>query len=507
MKVISVEEMRVVEKSADANGISYDRMMQNAGKGIADWLLKHLPLQKGAVGLVGSGNNGGDTLIALTELSHRGVRTIAFLVKQREKDPLVKTYLDSGGSVICMIDEHGLDYLKAALIPGAVLLDGILGTGVRLPIRGDLLDTMIELCQLVENRSKVIRIAVDCPSGVDCNTGEISEAVITADHTLCMAAIKQGLLKQPARSYAGTLHGIEIGISDETEQLGPGSPEMLDSSFVRENLPDRQDSGHKGSFGTCLVVAGSKPYTGAAFLTGKGAYRAGCGLVHVGTTKPVYESLSGQLIEAVWTVLPEFNDGYDPQGAKLLSDGISKADSIVIGPGWGLQDGNIDFLKNLLPMIPKETPALFDADGLKLLTRIDSWWTRIPVNTVLTPHPGEMSILTGLDIKEIQENRWEYVKEYARRWGIVLVLKGAVTVIASPDGQLFINPVSNSALATAGSGDVLSGVIGGLLAQHVPTVIAAASGVWVHAQGALAACEMRGEEASVTAKDILDKVS
>jgi len=504
MKVVSVEEMKAVEKHADANGVRYDRMMQNAGRGIAEWVLDHTSTRRGVVGLLGSGNNGGDTLIALTLLSQRGIRTNAFLARQRSDDPLVSAYISSGGVVTDISQGEKLEILEAALIPGSILLDGILGTGLRLPIREDLYGILTRTSKLVNNRSKVLKIAVDCPSGVDCDTGEASDATICVDHTLSMAAIKQGLLKPPARSCCGEIHGIDIGINDISGHLVSGCPVMLDAQFAQANLPHRPDSGHKGTFGSCLVIAGSRPYTGAAFLSGKAAYRAGCGLVHMATTQAVYENIAGQLVEAVWTLLPSIEDGYDPKGVRMLAESIQKADSLVIGPGWGLKDTNTEFLEGLMEVVPGDTPTLFDADGLKLLSRLTQWWTRLPESTVLTPHPGEMSVLTGLDVQEIQVNRWKVAKEFAERWGVILVLKGAVTVIAGPDREMFINPVSSSALATAGSGDVLSGLVGGLLAQNVPSLKAAAVGVWLHTLAGLAAAVKRENEASVTANDFLE---
>ena len=507
MKVLSVEEMKAVEKFADSHGVDYDRMMQNAGRGITEWLLNHVSLRSGIVGLVGAGNNGGDTLIALTLLSKRGVRTNAFLVRQREDDSLVQDYLASGGAITDLSQGHGLDVLQSALIHSSVLLDGILGTGLRLPIREELSKIMTRTSNLVKNRSKVLKIAVDCPSGVDCDTGEVSEAAVQADHTLCMAAIKQGLLKFPARSFCGALHTIDIGISEITAHLVSDCPEMIDASYIRENNPSRPDMGHKGTFGTCLVVAGSKAYTGAAFLAGEAAYRAGCGLVHVGTTQQVYQNLAGKLIEAVWTVLPTREEGYSFEGVTTLTKAILSADSLVIGPGWGLHAENLEFLIGLLKVVPKNLPILIDADGLKLLSQIDRWWACLPEDVVLTPHPGEMAILSGLCIQEIQASRWDVAKEFAQKWQVILVLKGAPTVIATPEGQVIIHPICDSALATAGSGDVLSGIIGGLLAQDVHALPAAVLGVWRHASAGLTASERRMDQASVTAKDILDAVT
>lgn len=506
MKIVSVKQMQTIEKAADAAGLSYEKMMLNAGRGIAEWVYQRLNLMKGVIGLVGSGNNGGDTLIALSELSKRGARTFAFLAKQRHDDPLIEDYALSGGVLIDLSQNGGMDRLKAALSPGVVILDGILGTGLKLPIRGDLHDVMGHIQNLIKNCPDTLLIAIDCPSGVDCDSGEVSDVTFSAKDTLCMAAIKQGLLKHPAMSTAGNLHLIDIGLAETSVSSMNELPEMIDLRFIKENLPTRPDTGHKGTFGTCLVVAGSAAYTGAAFLTGNAAYRSGCGLVNIGTISSVHKSLSGKLIEAIWTVLPDVDGSYEPRGVDLLRDTLTKTQSLVVGPGWGVHGQNEMFLRKLLGAIPKGLPALFDADGLKLLSRLDHWWGLLPTHSILTPHPGEMSILTGLDIREIQANRWAIAVEYAKLWGVVVLLKGAVTVIGTPKGELYVNPVSDSALATAGSGDVLSGVIGGLMAQGVMVEEAAVIGAWLHAQAGIAARKNIGTDISVTATDILNSI-
>jgi len=243
---------------------------------------------------------------------------------------------------------------------------------------------------------------------------------------------------------------------------------------------------------------------GAAYLAGKAAYLAGCGLVHIATLEKVQQALAGELVEAVWTILPSLNGGYDPEGTVKIKSIIKNTDSIAIGPGWGLNKENIAFLERLLAILPNEIPTLVDADGLKLLKQIMDWRTKLPENTVLTPHPGEMSELTGLGIDEIQNNRWEVARKYAEEWQATLVLKGAVTVIANPAGEIFINPISNPSLATAGSGDVLSGVIGGLLAQSLIFKDAVTLGTWLHGEAGKIARDKIGTDISVTAVEILN---
>ena len=506
MKIVSVEQMQEIERSADALGLSYETMMQHAGRGIADWLLQHVSMTWGVVGLVGSGNNGGDTIIALTWLAKWGLRTAAFLVKDRGADPLLDEYHRQGGAVVDISSNENLDKFEASLLPGTVLVDGILGTGLKLPLSGSLFTVMVKLHKLTQKRTDLLRIAVDCPSGVDCNTGEVSEVTIPADQTLTMAAMKMGLLRHPARTYAGELHLIGIGIDDLSEHISADLPVMIDQSTIKGIFPNRSDHGHKGTFGTCLVLAGSPSYTGAAYLTGKSAYRAGCGLVNMAVTREVQHSLAGRLIEAVWTIMPNKDESFDLSGIETLQGILPAVDALVIGPGWGLNENNAQFLVSLLKRIPAQLPTLFDADGLKLLNRIDRWWTLLPEQSVLTPHPGEMAILTGLETDAIQSDRWEIAKDYAQRWGTTLILKGAVTVIASAGKEIFVNPVSDASLATAGSGDVLSGVIGGLMAQGIPALHASVLGTWLHGQAGQIAGVKQGTDISVTAMDILDRL-
>jgi len=506
MKIVTVKQMQAIEKSADSTGLSYSIMMENAGQGIANWLKTHLNLSRGVIGLVGSGNNGGDTLIALKNLSELGIRTIAFTVKSRENDQLISALLNSGGSHVDITQGDFFDQMEAALNPGVIVLDGILGTGLRLPLRGELSDQMGMIHDLIENRSGARIIAVDCPSGVDCDTGEVSDVTFHAEQTLCMAAIKQGLMKHPGHSFAGKINLIDIGITDLHNQFVENNPEMIERTWVEKRLPVRQNTGHKGTFGTCFMLAGSKPFTGAVYLAGKAAYRSGCGLVNIGTIDVVHRSLSGQLIEAVWTILPDLEGAYDPGGIDILCHKVIAADALVVGPGWGLTNHQGFYLRRLLPIIPNDMPTLFDADGLKLLSKIEDWWDKLPEQTILTPHPGEMAILSGLEVKYIQENRWEIARKFAQHWKVVLILKGAVSVVALPSGGVYVIPVSDSALATAGSGDVLSGMIGGMLAQGYDVSQSAIMGTWMHANAGIFARKKLGASYSVTALDILDSI-
>ncbi|HEY9077070.1 MAG TPA: NAD(P)H-hydrate dehydratase [Anaerolineaceae bacterium] len=527
MKIVSVSEMREIEQAADRMGWSYTQMMEMAGKGIAEWINQHFKYFDGikALGLVGSGNNGGDTLIALTHLALTGWTVIAYLVKDRSmEDPLCAKLIKAGGKIIRQKDDEDRSQLDHYLHNAAICIDGILGTGFKPPLE----QTTSDILQYISNKKLLPYIlAVDCPSGCECDNGEVAEGTIRADTTLCMAAMKQGLLKFPANNMVGHLEGIPIG-------LPPGIPvwekihrQVITKEFVQERMPVRKRDSHKGTFGTCLIVAGSINYTGAAYLAAKAAYRIGTGLVRMGVVGQIHQALAGRIPEATWLLLPDEMGVIDEGGAEIIIKNLDRVTALLIGPGVGTEAATVKFFRRLVEeKSSRKTrssigfvgekdqpegrrkeelpPMVVDADGLRILSKIPGWHQLLPPQSVLTPHPGEMSVLTGLPIEEIQQHREEIAAKFASEWGHIVVLKGALTVIASPDGKIFINPVATSALAKAGTGDVLAGAIAGLCAQGISSLHSAIIGVWLHAQAGLGAIDKVGHEASVMAADVAE---
>jgi len=387
-----------------------------------------------------------------------------------------------------------------------VLLDGVLGTGVRLPLKPDLAASL----ELVRNTLSGMAapphvVAVDCPSGVDCDTGEIAAGCIPANLTVTMAAVKQGLLKFPAYGLIGDLHLAPIGSLDSFPAWQAVYRQVVDADQVNSILPSRPLSAHKGTFGTVLVVAGSVSYTGAALLAGKAAYRSGAGWVTMAVPEPLYTVLAGQFPEAPWLPLVHEHGFIAEPSAETVRRNIGKSTAILIGPGFRLEPTTGKFLEKLLtPSLP---PLVIDADGLKLMANIPDWPARLPSPAVLTPHPGEMAVLTGQTLEAIQADRMDIAERYTCMWGHVVVLKGAFTVIASPDGETAVIPVATPALARAGTGDVLAGLIAGLRAQGVKAFDAAVAGAWIHAQAGLYAAKKLGTTASVMAGDVLDSIA
>jgi hydroxyethylthiazole kinase-like uncharacterized protein yjeF len=286
-------------------------------------------------------------------------------------------------------------------------------------------------------------------------------------------------------------------------------------------------SAHKGTFGTAVIAAGSVNYTGAALLAGKAAYRSGAGLVTLAVPAPLHASLAGQFPEATWLLLPHELGVIAESAAEVLRKNLERATALLVGCGFGLEDTTADFLSALLtgPRAARGgigfvhpareagaakaslPPMVVDADGLKLLARIPNWPSTLPAESVLTPHPGEMSVLTGLPRDELQADRVGAAERFAKEWGHVVVLKGAYTVIAGPEGETAIIPVATPALARAGTGDVLAGLVTGLRAQGVPAYPAAWAGAWIHAQAGLRAAAALGGTASVLAGDVLDQIA
>ena len=497
-KLVSVSEMRAVEQAADAAGLSYAQMMENAGRSLAESVHAHFHKPTAVLGLVGPGNNGGDTLVALRVLAKGGWKATAIVIgKRTKKDKLLAGAEKAGVSVLPSIKS-----LKKLLAKSSIVIDGLLGTGIRLPL-GQPFDAMLAQVKvlLAQSLEPPLVVAVDCPSGMDCESGQLAPETLKADLTVTMAAVKRGMLTLPAFQYSGTIEVGDIGLSGDLAEWASIKRLMIDEPLARAALPARPLDAHKGTFGTALIVAGSRRFPGAALLAGEAAYRCGAGLVTIAGPESLQLALAGHLREATWLPLPEV-DGWIAEGAaSLVLRSLERVTGMLLGPGFGREATTRDFLYKLLGT--KLPPLVVDADGLKLLAELPAWEKRLPADTVLTPHPGEMAILTGLPMQQIQGRRIEIAEEYAQIWKHVVVLKGAFPTVASPNGRSATLPLATPALARAGTGDVLAGLITGLRAQKVPAFEAACSAVWLHGQAGLRAAGRLGGTAGLLAGDLI----
>ena len=507
MKLVTVSEMRAVEQAADASGLSYAQMLQHAGTNLAqviDRTFNYGQPEPAVLALVGKGNNGGDALVALTWLSTHGWYPVVYLVDRAgEKDVLLDAYLDTGGGLIRGEADLNFEYLAAALAECDVLVDGLLGTGARLPLLGRYAQVLAATQELLADLDDLPDVvAVDCPSGVDCDLGLIAPETLNTDLTVTMAAAKPGLYTFPAAALTGEIELVSIGDLSGLQAWKNLRSEVIDADWVGSKLPERSPAAHKGSFGRVMVAAGSLPYSGAAWLAGQAAFRSGAGWVTMAVIPAVHRVLAGSYPEATWLLLPGEDGAIAAEAAAVLRSQLGRVTCLLLGPGLDQKTPTAAFVDQL---VQPDLPALVvDADGLKLLAMLPDWSAKLPADAVLTPHPGEMALLTGLATSEIQADRLSIARRYAAQWGQVVVLKGAFTIVAAPDGHAVLIPAATPALARAGTGDVLAGVIAGLRAQGLPAFDAAACSAWIHGMAGIHAHQDLGSSAAVLAGDVLD---
>ncbi|MFQ6027676.1 MAG: NAD(P)H-hydrate dehydratase, partial [Dehalococcoidia bacterium] len=309
----------------------------------------------------------------------------------------------------------------------------------------------------------------------------------------------------PGAERVGELRVVDIGLPPKLPEEADIGVELLTAGWVRQHLPPRPLNSHKGTFGHALIVAGSRNYVGAAYLASQAAVRVGAGLVTLATPRSVYPIAASKLTEVIHLPLPEDADGrVHSDAAQVIRSGLPRYSSLVIGSGLGWSEGTRDFLKQLLIAEPSpQLPTLVDADGLNNLSQLDHWWQKLPGGAVLTPHPGEMATLTGLATGEVQQDRVASARHWADYWQVSLVLKGAYTAIAAPEGLVRVSPFANPGLASGGTGDVLTGITGGLLAQGLSPYHAACCGVYLHGLAAEAVTGRSGNTGMI-ASDLIE---
>ena len=555
-KIVTTEQMRAIERAADASGHTYAAMMEHAGRAVAErvkQLLAGIEQPRVAV-LVGPGNNGGDGLVAARILAQEvpDVSVGAFLLKERsDDDPVFVAARNAGVFIADAANDKAAGYrvLQNLVANADVLIDALFGTSLRLPIKGDAAKVLQAVHKAIalrradrpsprlitpahpgedERDGRPIIVAVDCPSGLDCDTGALDPNTLPAHETITFAAAKPGLLTFPGAEAVGTLHVADIGLPPRLPELEDINTTLVGAAEVRARLPQRPLDSHKGTFGKAMVVAGSLNYTGAAYLAAAAAYRVGAGLVTVGAPQIIVPTLAGMLPEATWLLLPHDLGVLNEAAVKVLRDELAGYTALLLGPGFGREEVTGLFLRELLRpeeeirhsraigFVPTEPrldntppsnplpPLVIDADGLNLLAEMDDWPRLIPPGTILTPHPGEFARLTRLERDEVRTNRLALARAKAAEWNCVIVLKGAFTVIAAPDGRAAVEPFATPALARAGTGDVLAGAIVGLLAQGLEPFEAALAGAYLHGLAGMRAAELLETTASVTAGDVLE---
>ncbi len=506
MKLVTSEEMRRIDKKAiEEIGIPSIVLMENAGLKVADAIeRKYGPLKGKYVYIfAGSGNNGGDGMVVARHLFNQKVKAKIFLLAEK------KNIKGDAATNLAITEKMGIpmreitspafvESLEKELAKADIVVDALLGTGAEGAPRG-LMKKVIDLI----NKHSENTVAVDIPTGIDADTGEVRGEAIKAEYTVSLAYPKRGLYLYPGMDYAGEIEIADIGIPTGLEEDKINS-ELLTLAGISKKLFFRKPSSHKGSFGHLLVIAGSPGMTGAASLTALSALRVGAGLVTLGIPEDLNPILETKLTEVMTLPLPQSKDKtLCKEGFEKIKDFSQKCKAMAIGPGISSTKQTKELISTIIDQL--DIPLVIDADGINVLAGELSLLKKYKAPLIITPHPGEMGRLVGASVEEIQKDRIGFTMALARRIGAIVVLKGARTVIASKEGNSWVNLTGNPGMATGGSGDILTGIIGGLLTQKLSCLEAAKTGVYLHGYAADLAAQKKGE-ISLIASDILETI-
>ena len=507
MQIVTAEIMQKLDRRAiEECGIPGIVLMENAGSGTTGIIERKYPdlIHKKVAIFSGKGNNGGDGFVIARHLFNKGID--------------VKVYLLTSGNSLQgdakvnfdIIRRMGIDILELGSAPSPdlirndlkgydLIIDAIFGTGLSSEVRG-IFREVIE----VINQRDAPRVAVDIPSGLSCNTGKVLGESVQAELTVTFAYPKPGLIIHPGSDYVGELEILDISIPKHLIDDERIQDYIIDRDELRTIVKPRDPNSHKGDFGHLLVVAGSTGKTGAAALTCQGAMRVGTGLVTLGIAGSLNQIMEIKLTEVMTEPLLESSCGFIGIGAfEKIMRLTEEKNVLAIGPGMSTEDETVELVHRIIK--EADVPVVIDADGLNALaTDVDTLKeARAPI--VLTPHPGEMARLTNASVREIQNDRIGASRRFAQEYNTYLVLKGFKTIIADPDGNIYINPTGNPGMASAGMGDVLTGMISGLIAQGFDMVDAAQLAVFSHGLAGDTIASERGE-AGLLATDIIERI-
>ena len=482
MRVVTAEEMKALDKATiEEYRIPGLVLMENAGRRVVEVIVKELGEVRDKVVtiFIGKGNNGGDGLVVARHLVNMGAEVkVLALVNPDEISGDAKVNLEIWRKVDQKIYslQHGdgINIVKLVLMNTDLIVDAIFGTG----FKGRVAEKVGSIIEVLNGSGKPI-VAVDIPSGLEADTGRVKGPCILAAHTVTFGLPKLGLILEPGADYAGQLHIADISIPAVLIEKAAPQRYLITHELVKEWLPLRPSAAHKGDFGRVLVVAGSKGMTGAACLAGEGALRAGAGLVTVAVPETLHDILEVKLTEVMTSPLPDTGNGYLSKGARQKIFSLLEGMNVLaVGPGISNIPEVAAMVRELLPSI--RVPCVLDADAVNALAGAGDILRKVQAPVVITPHPGELSRLTGMTVREIQEDRIAAAVNAANMWNVVVLLKGARTVVAAPGGAIYINPTGNPGMATGGSGDVLTGTVAALIGQGLEPARAAAAGAFIH---------------------------
>ena len=489
MKVVTAAEMRQIDQDTiEGIGIPGIVLMETAGSAIVRAIEQHYTTCQRIGIFAGKGNNGGDGIVIARQLAHAGRDVHLFLVSPQESfTGEAQINLQIANNLGLRIEEiptgtgfYGTRTVPTTLVSCELLVDAILGTGLRGPVRDPIAPIINAL-----NRLPTPVLSVDLPSGLDADTGHPLGPCVQADRTVTIGLPKRGLLMHPGAELAGKLEVVDIGFPEQVVNAQNIKVNWTSATQAAQWMPPRPLSSHKGSYGRVLVVAGSTGMTGAAALASEAALRTGAGLVTLAIPKHLNPIVEGLLPEVMTLPLPETDTGSLAVSAtSTILEFAEKTKSILaIGPGLSQHAETVSLVHQLIRENQEQGLNLrmvIDADGLNALSQVRETVSFLDTEAVLTPHPGEMARLTKTPILTLEADRIGTAQQFASEHGLTLVFKGAPTVTSDPKGNLWVNSTGNPGMATGGMGDVLTGIIAGLMAQGISSESAAALGVYLH---------------------------
>jgi len=508
MFIVTSDQMKALDqRTIQEMGISGAVLMENAGRGTVEAMLYQFPEQKnGPIHILcGRGNNGGDGFVIGRYFLNFGAEVNVYLFTSAEKvkgDAKINldAFLNMGGRILEVEDEDSFNSIRNELGHAAIIVDALLGTGLSSEVKG-LYRMAIDALNSMEN---IPIVTVDVPSGLDATTGKILGSAIKANLTCTYGLPKIGLFTYPGRENTGELEIVDIGIPESLIEASGIKTFLLEQDDFTGLIPKRKPDSHKGTYGHVLVLAGSPGKTGAASLAGHAVMRAGAGLVTLGVPNSLRAIVEEKTKEVMTGSLPDIDDGYlGIDSWPKLAEMLENKSAIAVGPGLSDKAETGELVLKLI--IEANVPMVIDADGLNLVAKNKEVLKKAKMPLVLTPHPGEMSRLIGLTVEEIQEDRIKVASSFAKEHGVIVVLKGASTVIAEPEGKIFINTTGNPGMAGGGMGDVLTGFIASLIGQGIASLDAAKMAVFTHGAIGDFIAEERAET-GILASDIAEKI-
>lgn len=505
MKLLKADEMKDIDRRASSEfGIPSLILMENAGLRTLEVIEEILGETKNRmiIILAGKGNNGGDGLVIARHLINSGAVVETYLTGEVEDlthDSRInyEILLKMGARILLLNSEKDLDRLMLSLMNADLIVDALYGIG----FKGSLNQFDSRLVKMV-NWCRAPVVAVDIPSGVEADTGRVHGDAIKASHTVTFALPKIGLVLEPGKEYAGTLSVADISIPAVLLEDNNIKTNLISEPMLSALLKPRVANSHKGTYGHALLLGGSPGMVGAIMMASLAALRTGAGLVTAAVPESLTAVVDSGLMEVMTAPLAQTaQSAIALEALPAIENLLGTVSVCAIGPGMSRYPEAGAIVRYILER--SGVPLVIDADGLNALENDVAILKDRQVPIVLTPHPGEMARLTGKSIEEIQSRRLEITQTFAQKWGVTLVLKGNKTIIANPSGEVYINISGNPGMATAGSGDVLTGIITGLIAQGLKPQDAAFAGVYLHGWAGDVAAEIKGEQGMIAGDLIL----